>query len=217
MRGRTHGQVLPNPGQRHRRLRRRRAAILTSCGSPFRRHCSCSLLQARLWSSSWRIRSALATTPSRISPAVPGTGQLVDLGQQRCSKGLAADTPKFFLPVVKAVGVNPEQPLPPCHPVGTRSLSHQMKGITPQTPGVDWPVRFPAGRAESSPEEPPVVARKMGSRRSPRFITGSIAPAYCNLSFRALALRPCCTISGDRRVKILRSDPALAGICSGGS
>ena len=65
---------------------------------------------------------------------------------------------KFFLPMVKAVGVNAQQPWHPCNEIGPWRFEHQMEMIVHQTPGMHLPVGLLAGFPQSLQEELPVMA-----------------------------------------------------------
>src|SRR5438874_820848 len=63
---------------------------------------------------------------------------------------------KELVPPVEAAGIGPQKPFHSQDQIRLRSLNHQMKMISHQTPGVDLPVRFGASLGQRL-EEPLTV------------------------------------------------------------
>jgi hypothetical protein len=75
----------------------------------------------------------------------------------QCLVAPAEQVPKFFVPMVKPAGVNPQEPVHPLDRIAWRHFGNQMKVIAHKTPGMELPVGFLAGFDEGIQEEVAVI------------------------------------------------------------
>jgi len=66
--------------------------------------------------------------------------------------------------MIKAIGVNPQQPMHPLDEVCARGFGHQVKVVAHQAPGVHLPVGFLASLRQCPDKERAVVVTQNGKR-----------------------------------------------------